>query len=255
MAESAAARRIAQTAYWEERYLRDPSFFGPQPSRFARWALRILHRSSSARHLVEIGCGYGRDVRFFADHGLEVRAVDPSETGVALARAALTRRPAPLGKASVSRSSALAFLTRIPPEWADAVFSNLVWNMDFTEEEHLRHFRAVRRVLRPGGLHLYSVRSTSDPWFGKGRRLRTATYDLAPHGTVMRFFSRAYARRLARRSGLRTVELSERLEGGRRFPIRVLYVAELRPTTGPSPPSAAHRSGRPRAARASLART
>ncbi len=229
VADSPKRRQRDQARFWEEKYRRDPAFFGRGPSPFAKWSLAFLRTHGPAPTIVEIGCGYGRDVAFFAQRGFRVLAVDATQRGVSLARAALADSRPNAGRVSIQRCSALTFLRRLPPRSADAVFSNLVWNMDFTTPEHRAHFRAVRRVLRPGGTHLYSVRATSDPWYRRGRQVGPRRYDLAPNGTVMHFFSPRYARTLARATGFTPVELVERPEGGRAFPVRVLYVADRRP--------------------------
>jgi len=168
---------------------------------------------------VELGSGYGRDLRELRDRGYSVRGVDVSRVGIALARKEDLR---------VERAHAMHWLARRPAASADVVFSNLFYNMEFSEEDHRRLFAAVERVLVPGGYHGYSTRSTLDPWYGKGVRVGPATYDLRPDGPVMHFFSRAYARRL-RRGRFRRIREWEGPEDQGRFPTRVLYVLERKP--------------------------
>ena len=220
--------------YWDLRYGEDPALFGSQPSRFARWAAAILGSRPPRRRLVELGCGYARDVRFFAARGFRVMAGDASRDAVQLARANLRGLPADAPRAVVHQCDALPFLRRLTSGSVDAVFSNLFWNLDFTVPQHIAHFREIRRVLRPGGSHLYSVRSVEDPWYGRGRRVGPATYDLSPHGTVMHFFSAGYARRLDRGAGMRTITIRPQREGGRQFPIAVLYVHATRAADVPA---------------------
>ena len=167
-----------------------------------------------------LGCGYGRDARYLSAHGFHVRAVDVVGP--------------PLGSPSARGSSCeyvesdcLEFLRGLPRQSLDAVYSNLFFSMDFTESEHRALMRAVHAALRPGGLHLYSVRSTSDPWFGRGRKVGPETFDPAPHGITMHYFSESYADRLT--AGLFVpVQHTERREGEEEFPIVLWYFADRR---------------------------
>ena len=168
--------------------------------------------------MVELGCGYGRDARFLSSHGFRVRGVD-------FAGVRARPRTRPRGPCEFVNSDALGFLRSLRPACVDAVYSNMFFNMDFTESEHRDLLRAVRRALRAGGLHLYSARSTSDPWFGRGVRVGPDTFDPAPHGITMHYFSREYVDRLAA-DGFEPVVRVERAEGEDTFPIRLWYVVD-----------------------------
>ena len=217
---SGAERRALQRAFWRSRYLEDPAFFGAGASDFARWCVPWLAQEGRTHEVLELGCGYGRDTRFLAEHGYHVRGVDL--TGAA--HPAASR--AGYGT-EIEELDALDCLRRQTAGSLDAVYSNMFFNMDFTEEEHRELFRAVHEALRPDGLHLYSARSTSDPWYGRGRPLGPDRFDPAPQGISMHFFSRAYADRLAD-ALFRPVERLERNEGEGDFPITLLYVVDRR---------------------------
>ncbi len=149
-----------------------------------------------------------------------MRAVD-------LVRRSEPSSTAPRAAVEPIESDCLEFLTTLPRGKVGAVYSNMFLNMDFTEREHRDLMRAIHRALAPRGLHLFSVRSTSDPWYGRGRRVRPDTYDPSPHRVTMHFFSEAYADRLAK--GLfEPVRRTERSEGGSDFPIRLWYFADRR---------------------------
>ncbi len=209
--------------FWRERYLEDPAFFGSTESAFARWCLPLLREEEGVRSILELGCGYGRDSRFFAANGY--RAV-----GVDLARAGKPEIPRSSRAHSSLRfieSDAEDFLSRPRRSGFDAVYSNMFFNMDFTAVEHRRLMRSIRSALRPGGLHLYSARAISDPWYGRGRRVGSDTFELSPNGVTIHFFSEEYADRLAR--GLfRKIRSAERWEGVGDFPIRLLYRVDRR---------------------------
>ena len=239
---SGAVRR--QAKFWDGRYRGDPTYFGPDASPFLGWVLAALRGRKVGPTWVELGSGYGRDLVGIQGQGFFARGVDVSPVGTALARRS---------GLEVVRDHALRFLQRLPPESVNVVFSNLFFNMEFSQGDHQRFVRAVHRVLAPSGYHAYSVRSVSDRWYGRGRRVGPDMFDLAPDGPVLHFFSREYARRLSR-GRFRTVRTWEGPEEGSGFPIRVLYVLDqrLRPRGGPGrrrtegrfTPSRASRSSR-----------
>ncbi|MGI0129311.1 MAG: class I SAM-dependent methyltransferase [Thermoplasmata archaeon] len=216
-------RRKRQRAFWRARYAEDPAFFGDRESDFAAWCVPILREQANIKDVVDLGCGYGRDTRFLTAQGFRVRGVD-----IAGARNPSAPRSGGEGPpCEFIEADALEFLRQRSPQSVDAVYSNMLFNMDYTEEEHRELMAAIHRVLRGGGLHLYSARSTSDSWYGRGKKLGPDTFDPAPHGTSMHYFSEEYANRLA--EGLFTpVQRVEVSEGEGEFPIRLLYVVDRR---------------------------
>ena len=168
--------------------------------------------------MTELGVGCGRDARFFASRRFRVRGTELSLQGCRCARSK---------GLDVEEGDALHYLRAQPAATVDVVYSNLFFNMEFTRQEHQALFAEVARVLRPGGLHLFSVRSVSDPWYGRGKPRGPDTFDPAPHGVPMHFFSPAYARGLLQRR-FRLLALEELAEGEGEFPIRVLYVVARR---------------------------
>jgi len=82
----------------------------------------------------------------------------------------------------------------------------------------------VRRVLRPGGLQIYTARSTSDPDFGAGTSHGDDMYEA--NGFVVHFFSRALVERLAR--GFDLLDVTEFEEG--ELPRRLYRVAQRKPS-------------------------
>ncbi len=222
------ARRERQRAFWREAYSADPVFFGEGESDFARWCLPILRAEPRVRTVVDLGCGYGRDTRFLSAGGFQVRGVD-------LSGFASSRAPGPDVPCEIVEADCLGFLERLPSGSLDAVYSNMFYNMDFSEAEHRALWVAVHRALRAGGLHLYSVRSTADPWYGRGRGIAPDIFEPPARGVPMHYFSEEYIRRLAagRFEGVARVE---RREGEEEFPISLWYVAER--NLGAAPTSA-----------------
>ena len=222
-APRAPARRERQRAYWAQTYAEDPTFFGAHESEFARWCVPWLRAEPTLHEIVELGCGYGRDARFFSAEGYRVLGIDLVE-------------PEPSGGSPTDRNppahetmfgDALECLQRLADRGTDVVYSNMFLNMDFTEKEHRELMGAVHRVLRPEGLHCFSVRAVSDPWYGRGRRLGPDRYEPAPGGIPLHFFSTSYLERLIE-GQFTSLHRIERTEGEGDFPIRLIYEVDRR---------------------------
>jgi SAM-dependent methyltransferase len=68
----------------------------------------------------------------------------------------------------------------------------------------------IRRVLKPGGLNVYTVRHTGDPHYQKGIHRGEDMYEVG--GFIVHFFSREKVEKLAK--GFEIVDLQEFEEGG-----------------------------------------
>ncbi len=66
---------------WNKIYNSDNSFFGEEPSGFAILSLNQM-KSHHVKRILELGAGHGRDAIFFASNGLEVEALDYSNSGI-----------------------------------------------------------------------------------------------------------------------------------------------------------------------------
>ncbi len=221
-ADGRLKRAAGQKTFWDAMYHSDPEFFGPEESPFARWSVPFMKRCN-ARSVLELGFGYGRDIAFLRRNGFELTGVELSSEGMREA----SRRFEGDQDTRLVESDALTFLGATPSGKYDAVYSNLFLNMHFTREEHQSLFKEIARVLKRGGLHLFSVRSTSDPWYGKGRHVGPDTFDHSPFGSTLVYFSAKYIQSVTPLS-MTTAEQVETEEGAGDFPIRVLYVVQVR---------------------------
>ncbi|TWE20376.1 class I SAM-dependent methyltransferase [Kitasatospora atroaurantiaca] len=154
-----------QREHWEQTYGAHPRMYGDRPSDPAVHAAESF-RAAGARDVLELGAGHGRDALFFARSGFTVLATDFSLVGLSRLREAATaeglaekvttavhdvRDPLPLADASV-----------------DAVFAHMLLCMALSTEEIHALVAEVRRVLRPGGTFVYTVRHTGDAHYTAG---------------------------------------------------------------------------------------
>ncbi|GAA1879077.1 class I SAM-dependent methyltransferase [Streptantibioticus ferralitis] len=174
-----------QRGHWQDTYTAHPGMYGERPSAPAVHAVGVF-RSAGARDVLELGAGHGRDALFFAREGFAVQATDFSSVGLEQLRSAArawdveervacavhdVREPLPLPDAST-----------------DAVFAHMLLCMALSTKQIHALVGEVRRVLRPGGVFVYTVRHTGDAHYGVG-----TTYgdDIWEHGGfAVHFFPR-----------------------------------------------------------------
>ena len=168
---------------WNKVYDKDSSFFGEEPSRFALLCYQRMKRYDIKR-LLELGCGQGRDSIFFASNGIDVKTFDYSEVAINAVVKQAQVHTLPIS-AVVHNAK-----TRLPyqDQEFEAVYSHMLFSMNFTHEELAFLFNEVKRVLKLGGFHFFSVRSDKDKFYGKGRQVSGGVYDV--NGFEIRFFSK-----------------------------------------------------------------
>jgi len=214
----------------EASYQREPTRFEGEPTAFCEWAIARLKSTPGHRDVVELGAASGRDAQRLAEAGYRVRAVEFAPTAIDLAveRHRLLREPA-RSRLTVVEAEATQFLGSLAPESQDAVYARFSYH-GFQEAELAQLFLAIHRVLRPGGLHLYAVRDTSDPHAKLGDSVGEDTRFGGPHEVAFRYFTPEYCDRLR---GNRF----DRIELVRVADLHALYVADRRGTPPPEPPA------------------
>jgi len=181
-----------QRTVWDEAY-RQKEFFGSEPSVLGQRALQVF-KERGVRKVLELGCGQGRDTWLFLRNGLEVTALDYSETGVCYMND--KSREMGLDKEFTIQVHDVRHGLPFPDESFDAVYSHMFFTMEMTEAQISVIMAECRRVLRPDGMNLYSVRNFHDPHYGKFTHRGEDMYE-NPMGFVVHFFDEAKVKRLS----------------------------------------------------------
>ena len=173
-----------QQAHWEKMLDAHADLFGAEPSEAARIAAEAFQREG-ARAILELGGGQGRDALFFAREGFGVSVLEYARSGVDT----INGNAQSTGLAGSVK--ALWHDVRVPlpfeDETFDGCFSHMLFCMALTMVELRALSAEVCRVLRPGGLHVYTARNTEDAHYGTGTHRGEDLYEHG--GFIVHFFS------------------------------------------------------------------
>ena len=206
-----------QRRNWDESFAGAPDFFGEGPSYAAQRALACFEKGRVG-DLLELGAGQGRDSLFFALHALTVTCVDYSEEGLRAIRGR-ARKEGLEGRVVTVRHD----LRRPLPFAAssmDACYSHMLYCMDFTTAQMKSLSAEVRRVLKPGGINVFTTRHTGDPHFEKGTSHGDGRFETG--GYIVHFLGRDDIKGLD--SGFSTIEIEEFEEG--KLPRKLFLVVQ-----------------------------
>ncbi|MFF8606931.1 methyltransferase domain-containing protein [Streptomyces sp. NPDC015346] len=220
MAEDHPRLAEAQREHWQSTYGTHPGMYGAEPSDPAVHAAGVF-RTAGATQVLELGAGHGRDALYFARRGFTVRATDFSPAGLEQLRAA-ARRQGVAARITTTEHDVRTPLP-LPDASVDAVFAHMLLCMALSTAEIRSAVAEVRRVLRPGGTFVYTVRHTGDAHYGAGVAHGDDIYEHG--GFAVHFFPRHLVDLLA--EGWRLDEVHAFEEGA--LPRRLWRVTQTSP--------------------------
>ncbi|HUF09801.1 MAG TPA: class I SAM-dependent methyltransferase, partial [Rhodothermales bacterium] len=172
--------------------------------------------------VLELGGGQGRDTLCFARLGFHVTVVDDAQAAVdAIVAKAKAQR-------LEGRVRALCYVrTRLPFEDVtfECCYSHMLFCMGLTVVELEQLAGEVLRVLKSGGLHVYTVRHTGDPHYRTGIQRGEDMHEVG--GFIVHFFDRAKVSLLT--TGYEVLDINEFEEGP---PPRKLFRVTLKKVDG-----------------------
>ena len=209
-----------QQEHWQRTYAAHPGMYGQEPSAPAVHAAGVF-RANGAKDVLELGAGHGRDALYFAHEGFTVQATDFSAAG--LEQLKNTARSHGLAERVTTAVHDVREPLPLPDASVDAVFAHMLLCMALSTQEIHALVRDIRRVLRPDGVFIYTVRHTGDAHYGTGTPHGDDIYEHG--GFAVHFFPRHLVDSLADGWTLNEVHTFEEGE----LPRRLWRVTQTRP--------------------------
>lgn len=193
-----------QQAHWDSVFAGSEHFFGEEASEFAKQMIELFIQSD-VESVLELGSGQGRDALLFAQRGFAVSALDYSDA----ATQSLQEKADQGGLSKNLVAKQFDVRERLPFEDAsfDACYSHMLLCMHLSTTEVAAALREMHRVLKPGGLAVYSVRSSFDPHYQAGEHLSENIFNVG--GFVVHFFTEAKIEQLAKGFELQSITRME----------------------------------------------
>lgn len=195
-----------QRQNWNNVFSDNPNAFGEAPSQAAQKAVSLF-KEEGVETVLELGGGAGRDTICLAQNGFRVSVLDFTESSVET----IAQKAEALGLSQSVSPMCHDVRNPIPfdDESFDACYSFglycgalLTSELEFLSDE-------IRRILKPGGLNIYSVRNTDDPRYGTGIHRGGDMYEVGPF--IVHFFSKDKVDHLAK--GYQIIDIDEFEEG------------------------------------------
>jgi len=193
-----------QHDHWESTFSESPEMYGSDPSRSALAAAARFCEAGASR-LLELGAGQGRDTFHFIRRGFDVTATDFTESGLDSIRSRASDSGAVVRCVNHDVREPLPF----PDGSFDACYSHMLFCMALTTDDLVALAAEIRRVLRPNGVVVYTVRSTADAHWGVGPDHGDDMYENG--GFIVHFFGPDLIERL--RDGFEIIDRFEFTEG------------------------------------------
>ena len=189
--------------------------FGLDPSLSAKKALELF-KEKNIHKIVEIGAGLGRDTLFFAKNLIHTTALDYSPSGIDI----INQKTKKNNLSNYISSKLFDVRQRLPFEdnSIEACYSHMLYCMALTTSDLKKLNNEILRILKPGGINIYTVRHTNDGDFQNGIHIGEDLYE--NDGFIVHYFSEDKVNSLL--NGFKNISLQKFEEGN--FPRRLFFV-------------------------------
>ena len=204
-----------QAQHWENHYITNPEMFGVSPSAAAIKAAETFNKEGIT-NILELGAGQGRDALFFAQKGFHIQILDYSQTGVDK----IIKKAKTLGVDKLITGKIHDVRNTFPfaNEKFGGCFSHMLYCMALTTKELQFLSDEILRVLKNGGVNIFSVRHTGDGDYKNGIHRGEDLYE--NDGFIVHFFSKEKVKLLS--NGFDIVNIENFQEG--KFPRKLFHV-------------------------------
>ena len=205
-----------QSQHWENNFSSKPEMFGLDPSLSAKKALKLF-QEKNIKSVIELGAGLGRDTIFFGKNLIHTIALDYSPSGIKVIDQKIKK--ANLSKYISSKLFDVREKLPFEDNSIDACYSHMLYCMALTTDDLVKLNNEIKRILKPGGINIYTVRHTNDGDFQNGVHVGEDLYE--NDGFIVHYFSEEKVNSLL--DGFKNITLEKFEEGT--FPRKLFFVA------------------------------
>ena len=189
--------------------------FGLEPSKAAINTLKTF-KEENIKNVVELGAGLGRDTLFFAKNSINVEALDYSPAAIKI----INKKTSENNLSNFISTKIFDVRTKLPFEdnSIEACFSHMLYCMALSTTE-LKYLNSeICRILKPGGINIYTVRHFDDGDYKNGIHIGEDLYE--NDGFIVHFFSEEKVRQIV--DGFNIINIEKFEEGA--FPRKLFRV-------------------------------
>jgi len=204
-----------QSQHWEKNFSNKPEMFGLEPSLSAEKALNLF-KERKINNIIELGAGLGRDSIFFAKNNIKIQALDYSPSGIKVIDEKIQKEN--LSKYISTKIFDIRGKLPFEDNSIDACYSHMLYCMALTSDDLEKLNNEIKRILRSGGINIYTVRHTNDGDFKNGNHIGEDLYE--NDGFIVHYFSEEKVNLLL--NGFKNITLEKFEEGT--FPRKLFFV-------------------------------
>ena len=189
--------------------------FGLEPSIPAVKATKFF-KEKNIKNIVELGAGLGRDTVYFAQNSIKVQALDYSKTAIKN----IANKAEKLNLTEFIKPKFFDVRKKLPFEdnSIEGCFSHMLYCMALSNSDIENLNNEICRILKPGGINIYTVRHTDDGDYKNGIHRGENLYE--NDGFIVHFFSREKVNQLSK--GFEVLDIEKFEEG--KFPRKLFLV-------------------------------
>ena len=208
-----------QSQHWEINFSNKPEMFGLSQSLAAEKALNLF-KKNKINKIIEFGAGLGRDSIFFAKNLIYTTALDYSPAGLNIIEEKIKKKN--LGKYLSTKLFDIRKKLPFEDNSVEACYSHMLYCMALSNSDLQNLNNEILRILKPGGINIYTVRHTKDGDYQSGLSRGEDLYE--NDGFIVHYFSKEKIYSLLK--GFENTNLENFEEGS--FPRKLFYVVNIK---------------------------
>ena len=160
--------------YWNEYYRHNAASVDNRPSEFAKYIESGFLYERNPAHILELGCGNGRDSLFFLSKGHKITAIDGSDVAIEMLNRITNSNNALFVCGDFVKNKALYQMKY------DCIYSRFTLHA-ISEEQEDELLDNARYSLNNNGILAIEARTTNDEIYGKGIEIENNAFIYNEH--------------------------------------------------------------------------